>query len=179
MSNQGVRDCNERHGEKNVKKVISCFVIISLIVYLYILYIVLFAGDDRSMVVMSESMLDNFNYWNSINLIPFKTIAEYVTAIFDGTVRGHAIRNLCGNLLLLFPAGFYLPFFIRKMNKIGTYCVIMAAVIVIIEIVQMATKSGSLDIDDFILNFAGAWIGFVIFTQTPIRVLLKYRIVGE
>jgi glycopeptide antibiotics resistance protein len=51
----------------------------------------------------------------------------------------------------------------------------MATAIIIIEIVQISTKSGSLDIDDFILNFVGALIGFIIFTRSPIRVLLKLR----
>lgn len=129
----------------------------------------------REMVIMSENMLENFNYWNSVNSIPFKTIAEYAAAIADGSIRGHAIRNLVGNLFLFFPAGFYFPFFVQKTSKIKIYCIIMAAVIIIIEIVQLVTKTGSLDVDDFILNFSGALIGFIVFTRAPIRTVFKYR----
>ena len=158
-----------------MKKVVSGFVIASLLAYLYLLYILLFALHGRSMVILSEHMLDHYNYWNSVNLIPFKTITQYVTAVFDGSIRGQAIRNLFGNLFLFFPAGFYLPFFIRKMSKFRIYCGVMAAVIIIVEIVQLITKTGSLDIDDFILNFSGALIGFAVFTRSPVRALLKFR----
>lgn len=141
----------------------------------FALYFILFAGLNRAMVIVSESMLDNYNYWNSINLIPFKTIIEYITAIADGSIRGHAIRNLLGNLFLFFPIGFYVSFLLKKTGKIRTYSMIMAAVIIVIEIIQLATKSGSLDIDDFILNFTGTLIGFIVFTHTPIRRLLNLR----
>lgn len=162
-----------------MKKTFSGIVIASACIYAFILYIFLFAWPGRQMVVVSEQMLDNFNYWNSVNLSPFKTITEYITAIVDGGARGHAIRNLFGNLFLLFPVGFYLPFFVKKMSKAKPYCIVVAAVIVIIEIVQLATKSGSLDIDDFILNFAGALIGYIAFTRTPMRKLFNLRAWSE
>ena len=100
---------------------------------------------------------------------------EYITAVADGSIRGHAIRNLLGNLLLFFPMRFYIPFFLKKTGKIGIYSIIMATVIIVVEIIQLATQSGSLDIDDFILNFVGTLIGFIIFTRTPIHSLLKLR----
>jgi glycopeptide antibiotics resistance protein len=158
-----------------MRKAFSGFVIASAGIYIFVLYYMLFRLPGRGMMVVSEQMLENYNYWNSINLIPFKTIAEYIAAVADGTINGHAIRNLLGNLLLFFPAGFYLPFFAQGMRKIKIYSMIMAAAIIAVEIVQLATKSGSLDVDDFILNFAGALIGFIIFTRTPIRSMLKLR----
>ena len=158
-----------------MKKTFSGLMIASAGIYIFVLYYMLFRLAGREMVIMSEHMRDHYNYWNSMNLIPFKTIAEYITAIMNGGVRGHAIRNLCGNLFLFFPAGFYLPFFVQKMRKIKIYSIVMAAAIIVIEVVQLTTKSGSMDIDDFILNFAGALIGFVVFTRTSIRTLLKLR----
>ena len=157
------------------EKNISILIIASAVIYILILYFMLFIGFGRGMVILSEDMLDNFNYWNSVSLVPFKTITQYITTIADGNIKGHAIRNLSGNLFLFFPAGFYLPFFARKMNKIGIYSMVMAAVIIIVELIQLATKSGSLDIDDFILNYVGALIGFIIFTRTLIRALLQFR----
>ena len=158
-----------------MKKVISGLAAASAAAYLFILYFMLFSGFGRGMVVMSESMLENFNYWNSVNLIPFKTIGEYAAAIANGSIQGHALRNLLGNLLLFFPAGFYMPFFARKARNIKTYSLLMAAAILMVEITQLLTKSGSLDVDDFILNFAGALIGFIVFTRTPARRLLSFR----
>jgi glycopeptide antibiotics resistance protein len=135
----------------------------------------LFRLASREMVIMSEHMLDNYNYWNSINLTPFKTIIQYVAAVADGNIRGHAIRNLGGNLFLLFPFGFYLPFFVRKLTGLKAYAIIVVAFIIIIEAAQLVTMSGSMDIDDFLLNFTGAIIGFLICKHTPIRSLFKLR----
>ena len=159
----------------SMKKAFSAFVVVSIGIYIFVLYYLLFASSSREMVVVSKSMLDNFNYWNSVNLVPFKTIMEYVAAVVDGSMRGHATRNLFGNLFLFFPVGFYLPFLFKKTGKIGIYSIIMAAVIIFVEITQLATMSGSLDIDDFILNFAGSLIGLLVFTRTPVRSLLKLR----
>ena len=159
----------------NRKKVFSAFAVASLGLYIFVLYYILFAASGRGMVVVSESMLENYNYWNSVNLVPFKTIMGYITAMVNGNMMGHAIRNLFGNLFLFFPMGFYLPFFVKKTEKIGIYSIIIAAAIIAVEIIQLATMCGSLDIDDFILNFAGALIGLIVFTRTPLRGLFKLR----
>ena len=158
-----------------MKKVFNGFIIVSAIIYFFVLYYMLFRLAGREMVIVSEHMLDNYNYWNSVNLIPFRTIFEYVAAAIDGSATGHAMRNLLGNLFLFFPAGFYIPFFVKKADRIRTFGIIMAAVIIAIEVVQLATKTGSLDVDDFILNFTGALIGFIIFIHTRIRGILCLR----
>ena len=68
-----------------------------------------------------------------------------------------------------------LPFFAKKTTLAKRYMAIVAIFIVIIEVVQLVTLSGSLNIDDFILNFAGALIGFFIFTRISIRSIFKLR----
>ena len=152
------------------KKVFSGFVIASAILYIYFLFNVLFIQFGRGNIALSEHM--RFVY--AFNLTPFKTIAEYCAAFIDGN-RGAAIMNLAGNLLLLLPLGFYLPFLVRKMAKIGVYAVVVSAVIIFIEVAQMMTRTGSLDIDDFILNLSGALIGIAICKRMPIRSLLMLR----
>jgi len=162
-----------------LKKIFTGFVIASAIFYIFVLYTLLFALQGRGMVIMSEHMLDNYNYWNSINIIPFKTIMEYIIAIFHESIRGHAIRNLCGNLFLLFPLGFYLPFFTQKMAKMKTYILVVVVFIVAVEIIQVITKTGSFDVDDIILNLTGALMGFIICKYTLIRSLFKLRAFSE
>ena len=71
--------------------------------------------------------------------------------------------------------GLYLPLLAQKARKIRMYGMLVAAVILMVEIMQLMTMPGSLDVDDFILNLAGALIGFVVFTRTPARGLLKFR----
>ncbi len=141
-----------------LKKIFTALVTASAIIYIFILYWMLFRGFGRANIMLSESM----QYSYAFNLIPFKTIIKYTSAIFDGDIRGHAIRNLFGNLFLLLPVGFYLPFFHKKAASLKTYAIVVAIFIVIIEVGQLITMSGSLDIDDFILNFTGALLGFLI-----------------
>lgn len=161
------------------KKVFTGLAAASAVLYAIALYYVLFRMVGREMVILSDDMMEHYNYWNAVNFVPFKTISGFAAAIIDGNARGHAIRNLAGNLVLLFPLGFYLPFFWRKAASAKVYLPVVALFIIIIEVVQLATLSGSLDIDDFILNFAGAWIGFFFFTRSPVRPVFKLRAWGR
>ena len=154
---------------------VSGLVAASCVMYVAVLLYVLFFQAGRGMVVTSADMLDNYDYWNSVNLVPFKTIGQYVMNVIDGNARVHAIANLCGNLALLAPAGLYLPFFVRALRKARAYGVVIVAVIIVIEVVQLATKSGSLDIDDAMLNLAGAFIGYGVVMGTPLRGLFRFR----
>lgn len=153
------------------KKIFTALVIASACVYLLVLYVLLFAGLGRANVLMAPGMRLRYSY----NLIPLKTIIEYVGMIASGTARGSAIRNLVGNVLLLMPLGFYLPFFVPKAARLKTYAPVAAILIIFIEVVQLVTKTGSLDVDDFILNFAGALIGFLLCMHTPLRGLFNWR----
>ena len=153
-----------------VKKVFSGFAIASAILYIFFLFNVLFINFGRgNNTTLSEHMRLTYTF----NLTPFKTIAEYCTNLMEGRNRGSAIMNLAGNLLLLLPLGFYLPFLAKKTAKIQVYAVIVTAVTIIIEVSQMMTRTGSLDIDDFILNLTGALIGITICKQISIHSLLK------
>ena len=158
-----------------MNKTFTGFAIASFLVYGFVLYFMLFNLPGRAMVLVSDGMMENYNYFNSINLIPFMTIIEYITGIGDASIRGHAIRNLGGNLFLLFPMGFYLPFLMDKLKEMKPYLLVVAVFIIIIEATQILTLTGSMDIDDFILNFSGALLGYAFFKHTPFCSIFKYR----
>ena len=86
---------------------------------------------------------------------------------------GTPIRNLLGNLLMFAPLGFYLPFISVKLKKTANFALFTALLILVIEVVQVFTRRGSLDIDDFILNMRGALLGLLLCKHTPIRKLFK------
>ncbi|WP_436374659.1 VanZ family protein [Cytobacillus sp. BC1816] len=97
----------------------------------------------------------------SSNFVPFKTIIGYVLAISNGSMNLIIpIKNLAGNMAAFLPMGIFLPYFIRALNKLKSFAVTMAVMILSVEIIQLVTRRGSLDIDDFILNIIGALIGF-------------------
>ena len=98
-----------------------------------------------------------------MNLIPFKTIAGYSKAIFDGSMNlDIPVINLLGNLLMCFPWGIYLPLLCEKMKHWKKYLVVTIVFLLGIELVQFFTRRGSFDIDDLILNLAGAMLGFLM-----------------
>lgn len=97
----------------------------------------------------------------SSNFVPFKTINGYVLAISNGSMNLIIpIKNLAGNVAAFLPMGIFLPYFIRTLNRIKSFAVTMTVMILSVEIIQLVTRRGSLDIDDFILNIIGALIGF-------------------
>ncbi|MHA6481432.1 VanZ family protein [Paenibacillus sp. strain BS8-2] len=95
------------------------------------------------------------------NLVPFDTIERYVV------YRDHFnfdtwFKNLFGNVVLFIPIGAFLPLFDKRYRSgllMVTACV---AIIGCVELAQMLLRVGSFDIDDIILNTAGAWIGLML-----------------
>lgn len=84
------------------------------------------------------------------------------------------IKNLVGNFILFLPMGIYLPFLTKKMDKTNTFSIFMIILLFIIEVVQLVTRRGSFDIDDFILNMIGALIGFGIWKTKVVQKILNW-----
>ena len=152
-----------------MKKVIKVIFAISFVFYLLLLVSILYL---RPNFIHHWSYIEYIKY--SINIIPFKNISRYIIAIFTGSMNLSApITNLGGNLILLFPMGFYLPFFVKKIKNVSTFSVWIIIIIFLLEVIQLLTTRGAFDIDDIILNTLGAILGFVIWRTKPIQKLLK------
>lgn len=104
----------------------------------------------------------------SINLIPFKTVIEYVEKYQSGypSLIRHAIVNLGGNVATFIPLGYFLPAIWAKLRNARTMFIYSSIIIASVEIIQYFTLLGSLDIDDYILNIAGIFLGFLIYRIT-------------
>jgi glycopeptide antibiotics resistance protein len=96
----------------------------------------------------------------NINLIPFKGIAQQIGFIVAGEDTARIIIYLAGNLIGFAPLGFFLPVMFTKERKFTAYLVTVIIGITILELMQLMTMRGSFDIDDVILNTAGACFGF-------------------
>lgn len=118
-----------------MKKVINLIIKISFVVYILALCVILFFG--------SRGRWDNFS------------ILEYAAMQI-------AIANLLGNFLLFMPMGIYLPLLFQKIRSLVDFLLYMIPVLSLVELVQLLTKRGSFDIDDLILNLAGAILGFFV-----------------
>ena len=153
-----------------MKKVFEIVVTVSFLLYALVLLWLLFFNLRGYW--SNVSLCEYIKY--ATNFIPLKTIIRYINALSNGSMNiDIPIKNLAGNLLLFMPLGFYLPFIFKNMTKIKIYSGFVAIIILLIEVLQILTRRGRFDIDDFILNIIGALVGFWICNHTPIRNLLK------
>ena len=70
--------------------------------------------------------------------------------------------NLCGNILIFVPYGFFISMASRTRGFFKTsFCSMGLSLCV--ETVQLITRVGSFDVDDILLNTVGGVIGYIIF----------------
>lgn len=104
---------------------------------------------------------------HSFNLIPLRTIRGYflVLAREDAaglSLRPYAVTNLLGNLLAFLPLGIFLPLLFRRQRRFWTFLPSSAAVIALVELLQLLSRRGALDVDDLLLNLPGACLGWLL-----------------
>lgn len=107
----------------------------------------------------------------SYNIVPFHTIKQYI--VFRHHFNSDIwFKNLAGNVVLFMPIGVFAPLLhIRYLNplRLAALSVVMIGVV---ETAQMLIRVGSFDVDDIILNTAGALLGLA-FTTVLLRPFKK------
>lgn len=109
----------------------------------------------------------------STNLTPFKTIRQQIRLLEGGALVRFAFINLVGNVVMFVPMGL-LPAVWKKQRRFGWYVLTVAVSVALIEVMQILTRLGSADIDDWLLNMLGAVIGFEIW-RTVGRIFRLYQ----
>ena len=120
-------------------------------------HILLFIGLGFYIFVLFAFLFFKTNSFQSLNLIPFYTITDYLSkgGIFS-------LINVIGNIVLFIPLGIYLILFNHnKRVFINTLWSVIISVAV--EVLQYLFKVGATDIDDIILNGLGGFLGIVIY----------------
>ena len=116
------------------------------------IYFLFFAESLGRNIVTSEY---------SYNLTPFKEITRFIR--YADILGWQAVLlNLLGNVLAFLPLGAVLPV-IKPGFKAGTVFAVCTGASLAVELLQLATKRGSFDIDDIILNVAGGMAGYLCF----------------
>ncbi len=140
--------------EKREKEFGRIFAVFSLI-YLTVLISVLLGSLEVSR---------NHYHSRQYSLTPFRTIKLYLNAYRSGALpRDVVFENLFYNFVLLTPLGFIAPYFIKPFRTrwwLFSICVI--AFICLLEFLQYVTMRGFMDIDDVMLNYAGAIVAYII-----------------
>ncbi len=97
-----------------------------------------------------------------VNLIPFKTILNYVDEEVYYTPM-ILFNNLAGNVLVFMPLGFFLPLFFKKMRHPGPLILVSFCCTLLVESTQFILAVGTFDVDDLMLNTLGGWVGLLCF----------------
>ena len=151
---------------KSKKNKINYFLLIFLFIeYMFLLIVLtLFApayGRGTSNI-FNLPKADILNYIKEYsNLIPFKTIINYIR--YDNLK--FILINIFGNLIAFMPLGLFLPLIFKKINSLLKFTISVTLIIIFIEIMQMVLLTGSMDIDDLILNLSGALMVYLLYRK--------------
>ena len=123
---------------------------IVLVAYLLLLIYWMFFGFGR---------VPSIDY--SYNLAPFATIRHF---LLDNDVQlQQRIINLVGNIAVFVPFGLLLPFLFEKRKCSKSFALFLSCLFVL-ETLQLLSRRGNFDVDDFLLNSIGFMIGYGINT---------------
>ena len=99
----------------------------------------------------------------SFNIVPFKTINLFVSGYMNEIVSFRSLSiNIFGNICAFMPYAIFLALMFKGMNKFMNFFTAITFSVIIIELLQFVTMSGSCDIDELILNVSGACIVYLI-----------------
>ena len=102
----------------------------------------------------------------NINLIPFLTTADLIRDLITPPSPGlftYAWINLFGNVAVFIPLGVFLPLIWIKTKNFGRFFLVSSGIIAVIELLQLFTLRGVLDVDDYLLNMVGLIVGFFVY----------------
>ena len=102
----------------------------------------------------------------NINLIPFLTTADLIRNLITPPSPGlftYAWINLFGNVAVFIPLGVFLPLIWIKTKNFGLFFLVSSGIIAVIELLQLFTLRGVLDVDDYLLNMVGLIVGFFVY----------------
>ena len=126
--------------------------------------------------LLFDSMLARIGNWDFIdfkslklNLVPFKTITDYLKAMFNihyayimNYDNNALFLNIIGNFFCIAPLGILLPLSFDKFKDKKNYLISSLIICIILELIQCISMNGSFDIDDLILNYSGAVLAFCL-----------------
>ena len=91
-----------------------------------------------------------------VNLIPLVNILDY-------DIKREAAINIIGNISMFIPTGIIMPILYRRLDRFWKVLLAGAGLSFVIEMIQLLFPGSVTDIDDLILNTAGAAIGYGIY----------------
>lgn len=141
---------------QNNQKTYKSNILFYIALYGYLLFTITF--------IISRDTFRFYNWWYTGQYRPFYTIISQ----FKYGSNLSIIRNILGNSIMLVPLSFLLMIKNKKFNNIFWQSLITLPIVIIIELLQASTHTGSFDIDDIMLNYAGTLIFTFLITRFQI-----------
>lgn len=150
-----------------IRKILHYATIFLFLFYVFQLIYMLFMAPEfaRDQADIYGNYRQNLHsqWMYNTNLRPFKTI-QTMLAIFKNHAVSDSVAyiNLVGNFVAFMPFGLFLPLLFKKMRKPIIFMLSISLIIIVVEVLQLLTLTGSMDIDDYILNFTGALCFYIL-----------------
>lgn len=142
----------------------------TLIALAYLLGLIIVLLSTSALMRFNGEMQRSYDY----NLIPFKTILDFIHKATHHEINlDIVISNLIGNVIMFMPMAFFLPILFGNRNSYKRYFLISLGIIISVELMQLLLGTGSLDIDDVILNSLGVILGIMLYRLKFIQFVLK------
>lgn len=134
-------------------KLLRAFGKVLFLLYVVFLIYFLFLAEWYGRTEVSEE----YRY----NLELFREIKRFI--VYREQLGAFAVfSNLCGNILIFVPYGFFISMASRSRGFFKTLISSMGLSLCV-EIVQLFTRVGSFDVDDILLNTVGGVLGYIMF----------------
>ncbi len=152
-----------------------------LLFFLYLLLLLRFTLFDpafarRGLSLPGSSDPEIFRRYlrEQTNLVPFDTIRRYLRLFqHGGRAAAIAVTNLAGNAAAFMPFALFLPLLVPAARRFFPFALCVLASVLLIEAAQLLFCTGSLDVDDVILNAGGACLCYVLLHRRPLRRLVN------
>lgn len=145
------------------------FLIYNVTIFSLTLFDEIYGRNGLVFVNWNKKMLNSYVN-TSLNLVPFKTIKLFINGYKNNIVSREAFAiNIIGNLCAFMPYGIFIPLLFKGINRYYKFLIFMIIIVLIIEVLQFLTMSGSCDIDDLILNITGASIVYLIYNINIVK----------
>ena len=143
------------------EKIIKHRLIFTFIFYLIMLidFTLIDEGMGRNIFNVFSWNEDAFRDYidTSTNLVPFYTVKLFIKGNKNGQLAlSIMLENIFGNFIAFMPLSFFLGCLFKRFNKWYSVFIMLTLSVVAVELLQFLFLTGSSDIDDVILNVAGA-----------------------
>ena len=109
------------------------------------------------------------DYWaqvqNRLNLVPFSSMGSMLRALWHNpypNVLWTVVYNIGGNIAMFVPLGFFLRILFPGCRRFWRCMAAVAVIMSVVELCQLFTLRGFCEVDDVMLNLAGAAVGWLM-----------------